>query len=116
MAKKKKDFENTNTEILAISNAAPEDNARFAKTGDLPFRLLSDQKFENARRYLSYDDFEDLALHSTILIDQRGKVHWAQMGGAPFTEFDFLIKEIQRLNKSTGKNPAAENSTNGGNK
>jgi peroxiredoxin len=116
VAKKKKDFENTNTEILAISNAAPEDNARFAKTGDLPFRLLSDQKFENARRYLSYDDFEDLALHSTILIDQRGKVHWAQMGGAPFTEFDFLIKEIQRLNKSAGKNPAAENSTNGGNK
>jgi len=37
-------------------------------------------------------------LHSTILIDKQGRVHWARHGGAPFTDFDFLVKEIKRLN------------------
>ncbi|MBK6749364.1 MAG: hypothetical protein IPG67_04980 [Acidobacteria bacterium] len=42
-----------------------------------------------------------MALHATILIDKRGRVHWSRTGGSPFTEFDFLLKEIERLNAST---------------
>ena len=65
---------------------------------DAKARLLSDGTFENARRFKSYDDFEELPLHSTILIDKQGRVHWARQGGAPFTDFEFLLKEIKRLN------------------
>jgi hypothetical protein len=27
-------------------------------------------------------------------------VHWARTGGDPFTDFDFLLKEIKHLNDS----------------
>jgi len=43
-----------------------------------------------------------MELHSTVLIDKTGKVHWARNGGEPFKEFDFLLKEIQRLNLMAG--------------
>ena len=49
--------------------------------------LGSDTGFENARRFKSYDDFEEMGIHSTILIDKEGRVHWAKHGGAPFDDF-----------------------------
>ena len=33
---------------------------------------------QNARRFKSYDDFEEMGIHSTILIDKDGRVYWAQ--------------------------------------
>ena len=54
-------------------------------------RLLADDKFVNARRFKSYDDFEEMAIHSTILIDKEGRVHWARHGAGPFTDYDFLL-------------------------
>jgi peroxiredoxin/tetratricopeptide (TPR) repeat protein len=99
VSKRKADFSRLNTEVLAISSDAPEENAGSGEVKDLGFRLLSDKDFANARRFQSYDDFENLELHSTILIDAQGRVHWARNGGDPFTDFDFLIKEITRLNQ-----------------
>jgi len=97
-AKRNGDFEKQNTVVLAISSNGPEDNADSLKLKQVPFRLLSDSGFANARRFLSYDDFEEIELHSTILIDAKGRVHWARHGGDPFANFDFLLKEIQRIN------------------
>jgi peroxiredoxin len=99
VAKRKDDFEKRNTAVLALSSNEPEDNADSVKIKAVPFRLLSDERFENAKRFLSYDDFERLELHSTVLIDAKGKVRWAQRGGDPFTDFDRLFKEIDRMNK-----------------
>lgn len=62
--------------------------------------LLSDTDHVNARRFTSYDDFEDMELHSTILIDTRGRVHWKRTGGDPFTDMDFILKEVKRMNES----------------
>ena len=90
-----------NTTVLAVSADLDAGLAQTAKSLGVPFPLLSDPKHENARRFKAYDDFEEMALHSTILIDKRGRVHWSRTGGSPFTEFDFLIKEIERLNNST---------------
>ena len=101
VAKRKDDFEKRNVAVLAISSNKPEDNADSVKLKPLPFRLLSDDRFENSKRFLSYDDFERLELHSTILIDAKGRVRWAQRGGDPFTDFDSLLKELDRVNKST---------------
>lgn len=101
VAKRKDDFEKRNVAVLAISSNKPEDNADSIRLKELPFRLLSDERFENSKRFLSYDDFERLELHSTILIDAKGRVRWAQRGGDPFTEFDRLLQEIDRVNKNT---------------
>jgi len=100
VSKRKEDFEKRNTAVLAMSSNKPEDNADSEKIKALPFRLLSDERFENAKRWMSYDDFERLELHSTVLIDAKGKVRWAQRGGDPFTDFDRLFREIDRMNKS----------------
>lgn len=101
--KRKSDFNRLNTEILAISGDTPEDNAASLMM-KLPFRLLSDVNFENSRRFKSYDDFEELDLHATILIDKQGRVHWGQNGtDDPFMNFDFLLEEIQRMNQSAGE-------------
>ncbi|MFN7932877.1 MAG: redoxin domain-containing protein [Bryobacteraceae bacterium] len=98
---KKDDWERLETVVLAVSGNKPEDNARNLKSIQLPaVRLLSDRDFANARRYRSYDDFEDMELHSTILIDKRGRVHWARTGGEPFGKMDFLIKQLGRMNES----------------
>jgi len=89
------------TTVLAVSADSAEELTHTTKMAEIPFPLLSDPKFDNARRFKAYDDFEEMALHSTILIDKRGRVHWSRTGGSPFTEFDFLLKEIKRLNDST---------------
>jgi hypothetical protein len=50
-------------------------------------------------RFKSYDDFEELPIHSTILIDGQGRVQWARHGGAPFTDLEFLAKQLERINE-----------------
>ncbi|HVP49020.1 MAG TPA: redoxin domain-containing protein [Bryobacteraceae bacterium] len=97
---KKTDWERLNTVVLAVSSATPSKNAAAMKEfGDLPVRVLSDDKFDNARRFHSYDDFEDIELHSTILIDTKGRVYWARMGGDPFSDTAFLVKQLERMNE-----------------
>lgn len=98
IGKHKMDFAKAGTEILAVSSNTPEHNAEFLREADLPFRLLTDADHENARRFQAYDDFEDLELHATILIDKQGRVYWARAGGDPFNNVPFLLKELQRMN------------------
>ncbi|MBL8859281.1 MAG: redoxin domain-containing protein [Planctomycetes bacterium] len=100
---RKSDFEKQNTVVLAVSSASPEKNKASAELGTLSARLLSDKDHENARRYTSFDDFEDIELHSTILIDTSGRVHWKRTGGDPFKDVDFLIAELKRMNGTDGK-------------
>ena len=88
-------FTKANTAILAVSAAPPAKNKALGK---LHLRLLSDSAdHENARRYASYDDFEGMELHSTILIDPQGRVRWKRTGGEPFKDAAFLLKEIGRF-------------------
>ena len=85
--------------VLAVSSTPAEKNSASLKEfGDLPVRLLSDDHFANARRFHSYDDFEEMELHSTILIDRDGRVHWARNGGDPFSDMAFLVKQLERMN------------------
>jgi len=99
IAAKKSEWERLNTVVLAVSSAAPEKNAEKLKSfGELPIRLLSDSHQENAHRFHSYDDFEEMELHSTILIDRNGRVHWARNGGEPFGDMAFLVKQLERMN------------------
>jgi peroxiredoxin len=92
-------FASRNVELLAISSSTPEQHKESLKLGELPFRLLADPGHENARRFHSYDDFEEMELHSTILVDGSGKIRWTRTGGDPFMELDFLLAEIDRVNR-----------------
>jgi peroxiredoxin len=98
---KKAEWERLNTVVLAVSSTAPEKNAAGLKAfGDLPVRLLSDGGKVNAHRFHAYDDFEEMELHSTILIDREGRVHWARTGGEPFGDMAFLVSQLERMNKT----------------
>jgi peroxiredoxin len=99
---KKHDWERLDTVVLAVSSKQPSSAADGLK-GITPdtIQLLSDTDHVNARRFHSYDDFEDIELHSTTLIDKRGRVHWARFGGDPFSDLDFITKQLERLNQSS---------------
>ncbi len=91
------DFEGSEVAVLAVSRDSPEVNAGFMKSGDIPYTLLSDDDFESARRFGSYDDFEEIELHSTFLLDSEGRVRWSRIGGGPFMDIEFLLSEIERV-------------------
>ena len=95
--KEAKAFENRDTVLLAISSDPPERN-REGSLADLPFRLLSDTPdHANAIRFRSYDEMEEIELHSTNLVDRSGRLRWARTGGDPFLDVDFLLAEIDRI-------------------
>ena len=100
IGEKKDEWGRLNTALLAVSSASPETNSTGLKAfGDLPVRLLSDDHFACARRFHSYDDFEEMELHSTILIDKQGRVQWARTGGDPFSDVTFLVKQLERMDQ-----------------
>jgi peroxiredoxin len=97
---RKDEWAGLDTMLLAVSSALPKKNASGVKAlGELPFRLLSDDDHGNARRFHSYDDFEEIELHSTVLIDKKGRVYWARLGGDPFGDTEFLKKQLERMNE-----------------
>ena len=98
---KASDWTENNTVVLAVSSATPEKNRASAKLGKLAIYLLSDTNHENARHFASYDDFEEIELHSTILIDANGRVHWKRTGGEPFSDVNFLLKSVKQMNQKS---------------
>lgn len=99
---KKDDWSRLDAAVLAVSPNPPAGNAQLIKgAGYSAIRFLSDsQDRANARRFRSYDDFEEMEVHSTILIDKKGRVHWGTTGGAPFEDMAFLVKQLERMNQS----------------
>jgi peroxiredoxin/tetratricopeptide (TPR) repeat protein len=87
------------TVVVTVSQDEPEKNAKSQELSPLKVILGSDKDWQNARRFKSYDDFEEIGIHSTILIDKDGRVHWAQHGGAPFDDYKFLVSQLQRMNQ-----------------
>jgi peroxiredoxin len=104
---KKDDWERLDCAVLAVSSKQPDPAAEGLKEikGET-IRLLSDGDHANARRFHAYDDFEEIELHSTTLIDKRGRVYWARFGGDPFSDMGFLTKQLERMNE-TPKSVAA---------
>lgn len=96
---KMSDFQAQNTVVLGVCSQTPKALKDSVTLNPVKVTFLSDNNHENARRFASYDDFENIELHSTILIDKNGKVRWKRTGGDPFMNIDFLITELKRLNK-----------------
>ncbi|HQU42793.1 MAG TPA: redoxin domain-containing protein, partial [Pirellulales bacterium] len=70
-----------------------------ASTGapPLPIKLLSDAGLGVFKSYRAFDDFENLPLHATFLIDKEGLVRWQDISYEPFTNAKFLLDEAKRL-------------------
>jgi peroxiredoxin len=101
LQEKQKEWERLGAAVLAVSPNPPSANAQLLKDGPYSaIRFLSDSSArDNAKRFRSYDDFEEMELHSTILIDKKGRVHWGVTGGAPFEDMNFLGKQLERMNQ-----------------
>jgi len=110
LGKKQTTWSDLDTVVLAVSSKTPAANAGALRSvGKLPVTLLSDAAdHANARRFRAYDDFEDLELHATLLIDKKGRVYWGRFGGDPFTDFAFLEKQLKRMNRLTAPPSDAE--------
>ena len=100
----KDEFGRLDTVLLAVSSDTPEVNAK-AQDG-FAWRLLSDPTLANAKRFKSYDDFEEMPIHSTLLIDRQGRIHWGRHGGDPFDDVKFLQAQLRRMNERQVATPA----------
>ncbi|MBS1714556.1 MAG: redoxin domain-containing protein [Armatimonadetes bacterium] len=94
------DFEGQDTVVLAVCSSTSEELKASTTLSKVNIKFLSDKAHENARRFSSFDDFEEMELHSTILIDRKGRVRWKRTGGDPFMNMDFLLTELKRINAS----------------
>lgn len=64
---------------------------------DINVDLLSDENLAAFRDYRAFDDFENVVLHGTFLIDAQGLIRWQDISYEPFMDIDFLLQESQRL-------------------
>ena len=62
-----------------------------------PFTFVCDTEQVSFRSYRAYDDFEEMPLHSTVLIDAEGRLRWQDISFEPFAEVDWLLAECRRL-------------------
>lgn len=110
---KKEEWARLETAVIALSPNRPEETREAAKSARLDSIVFgSDAGHANARRFRSYDDFEEMEIHSTILIDKRGRIHWARSGGEPFTDMAFLVKQLERMNKAANEERMQTGGTN----
>jgi len=95
-----KDFTQAGLTVVAISS---EDEAGVKrclsnqKGEPFPFLMLADPKAKMFRAYGAFDDFEDINLHGTFLVDGDGLVRWNDVGFEPFLDAAFLLTESKRL-------------------
>ena len=92
------EFAAVDTTIAAVStDSAASIKAYNAGSPDSAMRILSDPHGEAARQCKAHDDFENLDLHATLLIDRQGRIWWYRAGTEPFEDLKFLKQEIARM-------------------
>ncbi|MCA8994343.1 MAG: redoxin domain-containing protein [Planctomycetaceae bacterium] len=93
-------FRKQGIELVAISTDSIEDlKLSQEKYGEeeFPFPLVSNESLEIFKAYRCYDDFENLTLHGTFLINAQGEVCWQDISYEPFMEPEFVLNEAKRL-------------------
>lgn len=61
------------------------------------FPLAVDPDRQVFKSYRAFDDFENMPLHGTFLIDEQGLIRWQDISAEPFTNAKFLLDEAKRL-------------------
>ena len=100
-APKSEEFAKLGIDIIAIGTQPTEEVAKIlaaqSEEDRFPFPLACDPDLDSFRDYRAYDDFEQMPLHSTVLIDGSGLVRWQDISYEPFDEVDWLLQECERL-------------------
>lgn len=107
LRKRAGEWKELDTVLVAVSPNSVETN-RAAQKDMAGVTLVSDPERANARRFQAYDDFEEIELHATLLLDRNGRVYWGRIGGDPFSDFDFLAKTLKRMNALAGSASGGE--------
>ena len=94
-----KAFADAGISIIAISTDSTDGLKKTLNKTDepFPFPLLSDEKLDAFKAYRAFDDFENMPLHGTFLVDGDGFVRWQDISYEPFKETAFLLAESRRL-------------------
>lgn len=94
-----KDFAKAGISLVGIGADTVESLGQTVQTNSVsfPFPLVSDHALSVFKAYRAYDDFEDMPLHGTFLIDGAGLVRWQDISFEPFKETQFLLEESKRL-------------------
>jgi peroxiredoxin len=104
-------FSEAGIEVLAVSTETPDGLKKtLEKSKDgkgYPFKVVSDHGFEAFKAFRSFDDFENIPLHGTFLIDANGLVRWQNISYQPFTDVKWLLGESKRLLGIPTQLPAA---------
>lgn len=99
-AAKADQFKKAGIELVGISTD-DQDGLKVAlkgcKDGKFAFPLVSNTKLDVFKAYRAHDDFEDVPLHGTFLIDSMGLVRWVDISFQPFMDVNFMLTEAQRL-------------------
>jgi peroxiredoxin Q/BCP len=95
-------FRELGVQVIALSpDSAELTRERYREYGSFQFPVLSDPENQIARAFGVYTPAmegkpEDL-LHGTFVLDQKGVVHWAATGAAPFGHNPTLVYEIAKI-------------------
>jgi alkyl hydroperoxide reductase subunit AhpC len=87
--------------IVAVSTDSAEGLqktlAKSSPGSPFAFPLVSNERLDVFKAYRAFDDFEQMPLHGTFLIDGDGLVRWQDISYEPFKETGFLLGESKRL-------------------
>ncbi len=98
-AKKAEELKKGGVTLIAISVDPPakvKEALNEYKPGPFPFLMLSDDSLSAFQPYRAYDNFEQVALHGTFLIDGDGYVRWHDISYEPFMDVSFPAAASQR--------------------
>lgn len=94
-------FQAAGIEIVAIGSDSVKGMetslAAMSAEDRFTFPLVSDPEMNVFKAWRAYDDFENMPLHGTFLVDGAGMVRWQDISYEPFNQPDWLLKECERL-------------------
>ncbi len=91
-----------NTDVIALStddlgaSKSLKENADGVK---FPMPILPDPKLEVFKQYRAFDDFENVPLHATVLVDSQGQVRYQRISAEPFLDVEFIKTEAARASR-----------------
>ena len=96
-----KDYQAAGINIIAVGTENPAElNKTFVQAKDaqgFPFPIVADPALTAFKAYRTFDDFENIPLHGTFLIDPAGYVRWQDISYQPMGDMKWLLTECKRL-------------------
>lgn len=85
-------------EVLAVSSQGAKDVAVALKRTGLkfPFTFVGDPDLFAFKEFRMHDSFEDYPMHGVVVSDDDGKILWSVRSYQPYTDVEFLEKELKR--------------------